>query len=277
MKLTESVEAIAATDSLSEGEEIYKRVDENGVSLQCLSTGVSQADIATTNPLYVQFMYGLWTSVSGDNAADGYSSKTFDDGNILYFGDTTVQDEFNKSSGYDPKLTAETIRVMNVWMAMTTELYRSTALCRNGYVDRLSASFNPVDFAAALYFGTATDPDLVNTLDSNGGLYAWAKRAGNQFVDESVGVNDEIIFKLKDLQKSFQDCRGLSREDRESKGLTMRDSVKEITNLMTVPMVQNFLGHLASQVGFPPDLDDGIIGLIHLNSATVGANRRRRA
>ena len=234
---------------MSEGEEIYKQTDENGVSLQCLSTGVSQPDIAKTNPLYVQFMYGLWISESGDNDADGYSSKTFDDGDILYFGDTIVQDEFTKSSGYDPKLTAETIRVMNVWMAMTTELYRSTAMCRNGYFDDVPASFNPVDFAAALYFGTATDPDLVNTLDLNGSLYAWAKRAGNQFVDESVGVNDEIIAKLKDLQKSFQDCRGLLDEDRERKGLAMRDSAREITNLMMVPMVQNFLSHLASQVG----------------------------
>jgi hypothetical protein len=116
------------------------------------------------NPLFVINTYGLWISSAGDGDPDGYSSKSFDDVsfddksfddmNVVNYGDAVVTDSFNKETGYIPELTAETIRVLNMLMAMVTEMYRAGQSCLNGSL----MDTNPVDFAAALWFGTAQDP-----------------------------------------------------------------------------------------------------------------------
>jgi hypothetical protein len=190
-------------------------------------------------------MYGLWSSDLGDNDGDGYSDKMFNDEPILTYGDTIVSDEINKSSGFDPDLSAETIRITNMWMAATTELYRAAESCRNGYVNRAHKGFNPVDFAAALWYGYEQNPDLT----TGGSLYAWAKRIQNSFVDQSDGANEQIRIKLVELQQDFASCKGLADSQAELKGAQMKHKVDEITRWMLVPLVQYFIHHLATESG----------------------------
>ncbi len=216
----------------------------DGVSLQCLSTGTRWVHITEANPLYVIYMYGLWISDDGDNDSDGYSNKMFDDGDILNYGDTIVMDEFDKKSGYDAELSAETIRVVNVWMAMVTELYKAAEVCRDGYDDKAPDGFNPVDFAAALFYGSAEDTEL--SFDQS--LFTWSKKAYDDFDGQSIIVNDEVMEGLNQLQSDFQDCKGLSAGERETKGVEMKRAVDELTSVMTVPMIQRFIHHLATEV-----------------------------
>jgi len=248
VKLTDNIELVSNSGSYSDGVSYYTQV-EDGVSLACLSTGTKWVHITTSNPLYVIYMYGLWISDDGDNSADGYSNKMFDDGAILNYGDTVVNDEFDKKSGFDAELTAETIRVMNVWMAMTTEMYRAATSCRDGYVSKSPQGFNPVDFAAALWFGSAEDPDS----SEGASLYAWAKRAEMAFTDQGVRVTEKITSELIELQAKFVDCRDSPKSLQEKKGIDMKHRVDDITRLMVVPLVQNFIHHLATESGLTSD------------------------
>jgi len=141
VELTVTNELISKSATYSDGLSLYTQ-EEDGVSLACLSTGNDWKYITTSNPLYVIYMYGLWISDDGDNSADGYSNKMFADGAILSYGDTIVTDEFDKKSGYDAELTAQTISVMNVWMAMSTEMYRAATACRD-ICDHISSGFQP--------------------------------------------------------------------------------------------------------------------------------------
>ena len=154
-------------------------------------------------------------------------------------------DGFDKDSGYDPTLSAEMIRLMNMWMAMVTELYKAVESCRDGSVDMVEEGFNPVDHAAAFWFGNAQYPDV----PEGGSLYAWAMRAEANFVEQSKGVNDELITSLSNLQDDYESCKSLSSTDQAVKADAMRQDVDQITRIMTVPLVQNFIMNLATRSG----------------------------
>lgn len=156
-------------------------------------------------------------------------------------------DGFNKKSGFDEKLTAETIRVTNVWMGIVTELYKAVESCRDGSAQATEQGFNPVDHAAAFWFGSSEDGDG----NSGGSLYAWASRAGSNFIDQSVGVNSEMITALTDLQIQYANCKDpdLDLGDVSDAAEAMRTDVIYITRLMTVPIVQNFITDLATKSG----------------------------
>ena len=220
---------------------------EDGISLQCLSMGVQKEFILRTNPLFVIYIYGLWSSDFGSSDPDEGSNKLFFDADVLHYGETLVNEELNKSSGYDGKFTVETIQLVNMWMAMITEMYRAAGLCRDGAGDVLD--FNPVDFAAALWFGTAQDAD--SSADGSS-LYAWAQRAAMDFVDQSISVTDEVNSRLTLLQTTYSDCRDSSGEESKKEGIEMKHMVDEITWLLTVPLVQHFIHHLAIEVGVRP-------------------------
>lgn len=168
----------------------------------------------------------------------------FDDGPVLEYGETIVTDELNKKSGYDRQLTAETIRVMNMWMGVTTELYRASTSCRDGYGGKSKAGFNPVDHAAALWYGSSQNPEATD----GASLYAWTKRTATLF-EGGIDVNEKIAAELQSLQKSFETCRQISIEDlRETEGIKMKHQIDGVTKMMTIPLVQNFIHHLATQV-----------------------------
>ena len=237
VKLTDNLEQISSSSSYASALSHYRKV-EDGTSLHCLSSGSDWEEVTYINPVYVVYMYGLWNSDDGDNDGDGYSNKMFDDGAILNYGDTIVMDEFNKKSGFDAELTAETIRVMNMWMAAVTEVYAAAKFCRNG----TAASANAVDNAAAFWFGNAQDPES----SIGGSLYAWAKRSEQNFKNQQFLVREVLPTKLTELQKDFQDCIG--NELHEELGLEMKRKADEIVKLMTIPIIQRFIHHLATEV-----------------------------
>jgi hypothetical protein len=189
--------------------------------------------------------HSLWVSGDGDNDSNGYSNKKFDDKDIAQYGDSIIMDGFNKRSGFDEKLTAETIRVTNVWMGMVTELYKAVESCRDGSAQDTEPGFNPVDHAAAFWFGSSQDGDG----NSGGSLYAWAFRAGSNFIDQSAGVNLEIITALSDLQTQYANCKDPQTENVRDAAEAMSKDVLYVTRLMTVPLVQNFISDLATKSG----------------------------
>ncbi|KAL7554731.1 hypothetical protein ACHAWF_018259 [Thalassiosira exigua] len=236
-KLSWFLGKIEAAWSKDDGIKYYER-STSGVSLKCLSTAAEREDITVTNPLYVIYMYGLWVSDDGDNDSDGYSNKVFDDEPLIRYGDTIVLDEMGKSSGFDAFLTTETIRLMNVWMAMASEIYRSAEMCRDGAGG--VQGFNPVDFAAALWYGDQTDPG--SEAES---LNAWARKAGEEFVQQSQGAAERIEVMLREIQDDFEQCKRHPENEREQMGIQMKHRADEITSWMIVPMVQRFVHHLA--------------------------------
>lgn len=187
----------------------------------------------------------LWTSGDGDQDSNGYSNKRFDDGALEEYGNSIIMDGFNKKSGFDEKLTAETIRVTNVWMAMVTELYKAVESCRDGTASDTEQGFNPVDHAAAFWFGSSQDSDE----NDGGSLFAWTARAGSNFINQSTGVNTEMITALNGLQTKYAECKDLSLTDAFAAADHMSKQVLYITQLMTVPLVQNFITDLATKSG----------------------------
>jgi len=242
IKLTDNIAMIANAETADVARAYYTQ-SEDGISLQSLSTSIKWEEISKTNPLYVLYMYGLWNSESGDSDGDGYSNKMFDGKPLLPFGDTIVADEMEKESGFDAKLTAETISLVNVWMAMTSELYRAVAYCRDGTTN---SDRNPVDDAAAFWFGSQVDPNTT----TGSTLFAWAGRAQSEFTGFASGVNDEMIEMLSSLQNSYAGCKAAAgKNQRKNRALLMKTDVDYTIQIMTVPLVQNFIRSLASVSG----------------------------
>jgi hypothetical protein len=235
----------------------YTQETAVGVSLQTLSTGSEWNFVTNINPMQIIYMYGLWISGDGDNDSNGYSNKQFDGGDIAQYGNTIIIDGFNKNSGYDEQLSAETIRVMNVWMAMVTELYKAVESCIDSSASTTPSGFNPIDHAAAFWFGSATDD--VQSVNAGGSLHAWATRAAASFIEQSTGVNDEMITTLNKLQSNYATCKDLARDDANEVANDMRKDVLDISRLMTIPIVQNFITDLASKSGKTPSERDYLI------------------
>ena len=246
MTLTDNIQKVSETVAYTDAVAAYKDKGSGDISLECLSVGTDWDVISALNPLFVTYMYGLWMSDDGDNDSDGYSNKLFDDKDLLTYGNTIVMDEFDKSSGFDAKLTAETIRVIVLWMSATTELYSASQKCRDGSVN--TDNFNPVDFAAAFWFGNSQDPNLF----TGESLYAWAKRSEQDFNGQQFVV-DDITTMLKELQASYEACKGLADDQQAAKGLDMKHKADNISRVMTVPIVQRFIHHLATESGLTDD------------------------
>ena len=242
IKLTDKIAMIANAETADVARAYYTQ-SEDGISLKSLSTGNKWEEISKINPLYVLYMYGFWNSESGDSDGDGYSNKLFDNKPLLPFGDTIVTDEIEKESGFDAKLTAETISLVNVWMAITSELYKAVTFCRDGTT---SNDRNPIDDAAAFWFGSHTDPDVT----TGSSLFAWANRAQSEFTGFDSGVNDEMIARLSSLQDTYASCEFTTGDERKDRALGMKTDVEETIKIMTVPLVQNFIRSLASMVSF---------------------------
>ena len=219
VKMTEKLELLATSTDIPVGLSAYTDVGSDGISLHCPSVGAQTDYTLRTNPLFVIYMYGLWRSELGSSDPNGYSNKIFDNNDVLYYGDTIVMDEFNKASGYDAMFTVKVIQVMNMWMSMITKMHRAARLCRDGNFDM---DLNPVDIAAALWFGSAQNADT----PEGGGLYAWAKRAGMKFIEQKIAVTDEVSSQLTLLPTSFSDCKIFdSEEDFLKKGIEMMHMV----------------------------------------------------
>lgn len=246
--LTGHIELIASNNIKETGETLYKKLTTNGISLESLGLSGDDNDAKIrTNPLYSIFMYAYWRSKNGSGAEstdDPRDQMTFLDKKVDDYGHTIIQDELTKSSDYDGKLTAETISVMNMWMATVQALYDAVEMCDEADDDDLNVSGpNPIDKAAAFWFGNSDD--MSNS--SGVSLYAWTKRTKDNFVFDAnttpFDVNNEMVSSLKLLQSLLQECLAPDNQDIETSALKMRILVDDLVKYMTVPLVQNLIHH----------------------------------
>ena len=249
IQLTELIEAIELnTNGLAEAELFY-RTEVEGLSLEKLSNS-NEEDFSysnpshfldqTTNPLYGIFMYAFWRSVHGNGKTGSdvprdamkFLSKPVD-----FYPHTIILAEFEKTSGYDAEITAQTIRVANMWMSSVQSLYNGVQMCNERPADFDEPSFvNPIDMAAAFWIGSQDDDS-----STGGSLYAWAKDVGSKFTGQDVNV--QIVQGLNSLQNSIKDCFAAPLENASDMAAGMRAVADNITRLMTVPLVQSLLWH----------------------------------
>lgn len=277
--LTELLDAIEQSTDSSKGLEFYKKVTDlaSSTSLEHLSTVRTPHERA--NPLSSILKYALYRSENGNGneihvSRDGME---FLDKPIDNYGDSIVIAEFNKRSGYNPVLTAETIRATNVWMGTANALYEGVALCRaesNGeLVDGTVPGFvsiddpnyvDPIDKAAAMWIGTHEN----KTSMDGGSLYAWASRMDTGYFhidDPPFSANDEILVGLKELKSDLATCIdvGTAQEDKVEMAYKMRVFADDVVKYMTVPLVQSLISSMAATLGYTTtdlkDIEDYVI------------------
>lgn len=248
IQLTQVIEAIERnTNGLAEAESFYK-LELHGLSLATISN--SDEDDSSysnpthfldqkVNPLYAIYMYGLWRGVHGNGKSGNdvpRESMKFLSKPVDFYPHTIIEAEFEKASGYDAEVTAETIRVANMWMATVQSLYNGVQMCVERPDDYNEPNFvNPIDMAAAFWIGNAEEESAVG----GGSLYAWAKDIGSKFTGQDA--NTQIVQGLKSLQTTLQNC--LASPDHDYMAADMRAVADNITRWMTVPLVQSLLWH----------------------------------
>ena len=272
--LTPLLEAISLEPTKEEGKARYQQM-ENGMSLESLGGGGSSGGTsqtfskffnARTNPLYSIYMYAYWRSQNGSGSSSSTTADlpnrggmTFLDEPGDYYGHTIIQNELSKESKYDAELTAETVRVVNVWMATVQALYDAVQTCDDSDgtpVDTSDPVFvNPVDQAAAFWFGS-----LETVGSSDGGtLYAWAQRTNDLYIG-GVDVNAGMIEGLKDLQTMLNSCltsgAGSGGDDIVGDSAKeMRVKVDDVVRIMTIPLVQNLIVRASAVASDASDAD----------------------
>lgn len=250
IQLTELIEAIEKNTNGLATAEFFYQTESHGLSLEKISSNADGDDFSydspthfldqNTNPLYAIYMFGLWRGVHGNGKAGinvPRESMKFLSQPVDFYGHTIIQAEFEKESGYNAEVTAQTIRVANLWMATVQALYNGVQMCVERPADYEEPNFvNPIDMAAAFWIGTQEDESELG----GGSLYAWAKDIGDKFT--GLDVNAKIVDGLNSLQLTIQNC--FSEPEDEGKLVAdMRAVVDNITRLMTVPLVQSLLWH----------------------------------
>ena len=188
---------------------------------------------------------------------------------VEYYGHSIISDEFSKASGYDPNLNAETIRVTNMWMATVQSLYDASNLCHKGpsEIDALTY-VNPVDKAAAFWYGTAED-----AMSAQGGsLYAWMRRSNNLSVS-GTAYNPLLTVQegLKFLQSYLTDC--LDKWDAEvtdQQEYDMDKQVSEIVGAMTVSLVRNLIYYANKVAGIEGEKDATTVDYLIVSLVIIG-------
>lgn len=252
IQLTVDIEDI---QKQSDKEASYNIYDKDGdVSLKSIATNQYFSSwVRQTNPLYSLYMYSLWKSADGGTAGGG--DKEFDDQPVEFFGNSIVEDEYNKPSGYNSQLTGMTIRAVIMWMATVQSIYEGVVFCATMTAENYPDLVNPIDKAAAFWIGNQQNTDSMD----GGSLYAWTRRMHRLFNSPAFDANNEILANLKQLKSDLDLCLEESKPDGEMDTILERmwSVAKNTTTAMTVPLMQNFLYSLAIEAGkvTAPDSD----------------------
>ena len=244
IQLTVDIESIQKQSDKDASYKIYDKDD--AVSLKHVSTDQYFSSwIRKGNPLYSLYMFSLWKSPNGGTADGG--DKEFNGKPVEFFGNSIVEDEFNKPSGYNPQLTGETMRVVVMWMATVQSIYEGVEFCSDMTSADYPTRVNPIDKAAAFWIGNQQDTQSTD----GGSLYAWAKRMHQLFGTPVFDANDEILKNLDKLKNGLDLCLGEPKLDGEKEEIlqSMWSVAKSTTTAMTVPLMQNLLHSLAIKAG----------------------------
>ena len=251
IQLTVDIESI---QSLSDRDASNKIYDKDGdISLKGVATNQYFSSwVRSTNPVYSLYMFSLWKSVNGGTADEG--DKEFDYKPVEFFGNSIVEDEYNKPSGYNPQLTGETIRVAVMWMATVQSIYEGVQFCSTMTAENYPGFVNPIDKAAAFWIGNQQDTDS----SDGGSLHAWTNSMHQLFNMPSFDPNDQILENLKQLKSDIDFCLEESKSVGEKEEIISRmwSTAKVTTTAMTIPLVQNLLYSLAIVTGRAAAISD---------------------
>ena len=295
--LSELIRAISLENDIANGTALYQTQALGKISLESIvypgadtaALVLQDNDFGTgflnpkTNVLYNLYMHAYWNSVHGNNSPESTDGEplarpyySYLDEKVDYYAHSIINAEFSKSSGYDPTLTAETIRVLCLWNAAIQSLYDAVEVCADASVgDVIDGSSNettpvlvtadindpsyisPVDKAAAFWSGDHIPrgdadgdgfPDVDDTDDFT--LYSWTERIRTYFANPIPGevlfdANNEILAGLKNMQTLLGQCLSSPSPDT---ALSMRIAAEDITRYMTVPLVQSLIHYAAGVV-----------------------------
>ena len=292
MGLSELVRAISVENDITNGTALYQTQALGKLSLEGIvypgsdtaSLVLQDNDFGTgvlnpkTNVLYNLYMHAYYYSVHGNagESSDGGSPLdrpyyNFLDDKVDYYAHSIITAEFNKLTGYDPLLNAETIRILCLWNAAIQSLYDAVELCADAsvgdsnettptlvVVDVDDPSYvSPVDKAMAFWSGdhiprgdTNGDgiPDVDDTDDFT--LYSLTERIRTYFANPIEGevlfdANNEIVAGLTNMQALLGECL---TSPSSVTALDMRVKAEDISRYMTVPLVQSLIHYAAGEV-----------------------------
>lgn len=325
MALSELVRAISLEDDITNGTALYQTQALGKISLESIVyPGIDTASLVLedndfgsgflnpkTNVLYSLYMHAYWNSVHGNNGQDGTATDggeplarpyyKYLDEKVDYYAHSVINAEFSKRSGYDPMLTAETVRILCLWNAAIQSLYDAVELCADASVgDVIDGSsgngtttpnlvvvdvndpsyISPVDRAAAFWSGDHIPqwdsdgdgiPDVEDTDDFT--LYLWADRIRTNFNNPIPGevlfdANKEIVAGLTNMQTLLGQCLSSPSLDTTQ---NMRMVAEDITRFMTVPLVQSLIHYAAGVVVDGTTMTNGTGTTVAAATATTTA------
>jgi hypothetical protein len=206
--------------------------DESGQKTVISLAGLSLASsgVMSGDPLYNIYRNAFY-DLGVESESD--SPGKFDGHPVEEYANTLVVDLFELNS---TRTETEGAIILNVWMAVVHELHSLLRGCRSNNQDEMNGA---LDRATALWIGA----DQVRGDNLEGHLlYNLAEVAGELFgQDEGESrVNTGIMEEINSIQ--FNVASGTCAQD--GGYVEMRDKVRKVVSLMTVPLVQTLIHHI---------------------------------
>ena len=182
------------------------------------------------NPFYNMFRHAFL--ILG-NANEGETLGLFDGAPVDEYANTIVNDLFVLNI---QNIETEAALIMNVWMVIVYELFQVLDACSAQATDKGNIA---LDRAIALWIG-ADQPDGSN--EHGYMLYNLAEIAGEFFGQDNgeSQVNSEVVDILNTLQANLAG----STCSNSGGVLVLREQVKRLVAVMTIPLVQLLVHHI---------------------------------
>jgi len=208
----------------------YQEEDGKQTVISLAGLSLASSGVMSGDPLYNIYrnaFYDLGIENENDEAGN------FDGHPVEEYANTLVVDLFELNS---TRTETEGAIVLNVWMAVAHELHSVLRGCQSNNQDEMNGA---LDRATALWIGA----DQIRGDNLEGHLlYNLAELAGELFGqdDGESKVNTEIMKKINDIQ--FNIASGTCGQN--GGYVEMRDMIRRVTALMTVPLVQTLMHHI---------------------------------
>ena len=184
------------------------------------------------SPLFWLFRHAFF-DIGSKN--EGEAEGNFDGHPIEEYANTIVNDLFALSA---KDIETEAALVMNVWMAVANELYKTLDHCKGG---RKNFAANTLDHAVSYWVGAE---QTAGSNEEGHMLYNLAEIAGARFGQDNgeVITNTALLAIFIDMQNVIQGG-GCGVDDQVA---NLRTLYKRAIGLITVPLVQNLIHHISN-------------------------------
>ena len=202
----------------------------DGSTLSLASLSLNAGTIMPDNPLYNIFRHAFL--VLG-NHNEGETAGSFDGAPIDEYANTVVNDLFDLNI---ENIETEAALVMNVWMVIVHELFNALSYCS---ADEKQAAEKALDRAVALWVG---DGQQEGNNELGHMLYNLAEIAGERFGQDNgeTQVNSKLMTEFVSMQSNISNGSCTSQQGYAD----MRNQVKRIVKLMTIPLIQTLIHHI---------------------------------